>query len=65
MEINQIVLLGYALFLAVMLTINLLYFFQVYRYRLPGDASVGIMVIHIILLLMIVMGTTVYIGSVG
>jgi hypothetical protein len=63
MEINQIVLLGYALFLAVMLLINFLYFFQVYRYRLPGDASVGIMVIHIILLLVIVMGTTIYIGS--
>lgn len=65
MEFNQIVLLGYALFLAVMLVINLLYFFQVYRYRLPGDAAVGIMVVHIILLLAIISATTIYIGGVN
>lgn len=63
MELNQVVLLGYAVFLAVMLAINLLYFFQIYRYRLPGDASIVILVVHITLLLMVITGTTFYIGS--
>lgn len=63
MELNQVVLFGYAFFLALMLIINLLYFFQVYRYRLPGDASIPILVIHITLVLAIITGTTFYIGG--
>jgi len=63
MAINQIVLLGYAVFLAVMLVINLLYFFQIYRYRLPGDASIAVLIIHIALLLAVISATTLYIGT--
>jgi hypothetical protein len=63
MELNQYVLLGYAVFLFVMLLVNLLYFFQVYKYRLPGDASIPILVIHILLLLTVITATTVYIGG--
>ncbi len=65
MDFDRLVLFGYAIFLAVMLAINLLYFFQIYRYRLPGDASIGILVIHIILLLTVIAGTTVYIGAIN
>lgn len=63
MELNSYVLLGYSLFLAVMLLVNLLYFFQVYKYRLPGDASIAVLIIHIILLLAVITATTIYIGS--
>lgn len=63
MEFNQVLLLGYALFLAVMLAINLLYFYQVYKYRLPGDASPTILIIHIALLLTVITATTFYIGA--
>lgn len=65
MELNQYVLLGYAVFLFVMLLVNLLYFFQVYKYRLPGDASIPILVIHIILLLTVITATSIYIGGLG
>ncbi len=65
MPLNQYVLLGYAFFLALLLLINLLYFFQVYKYRLPGDASIGILVVHIALLLSIIAATTIYIGGVS
>jgi hypothetical protein len=63
MELNQIVLIGYAVFLAVMLVINMLYFLQIYRYRLPGDASVAVLVVHIALLLTVITATTFYIGG--
>jgi|GEM_PF-1579497 len=65
MELSRTVLLGYSLFLAVMLLVNLLYFLQVYKYRLPGDASIIVLTIHIILLLSIIAATTFYIGGVS
>ncbi|QQG49604.1 MAG: hypothetical protein HZB70_02240 [Candidatus Berkelbacteria bacterium] len=65
MELNPYILLGYGVFLAVMLLVNLLYFFQVYKYRIPGDASIPVLVIHIFLLLLIITGTSVYISNLG
>lgn len=50
MTVPNAVLIGYAVFLFIMLVINLLYFFQVFKYRLPGDASLGILAFHILLI---------------
>lgn len=44
------ILLGYSIFLLLMLGINLLYFFQVFKYRLPGDASGVVVALHLILI---------------
>lgn len=63
MSFSNTVLFGYSLFLAVLLLINLLYFLQVFKYRLPGDASVAVLVIHVILLLTVIGATSAYIGS--
>jgi hypothetical protein len=54
MGLNDVILIGYAAFLFILLAINLLYFFQVFKYRLPGDASVSVLVIHLILVLSVV-----------
>jgi len=59
---NNIALAGYAAFLAVILIVNLLYFFQVFRYRLPGDASIPILVIHIALILTILISSSILLG---
>lgn len=61
--LNSYILTGYAIFLGVMLLINLLYFLQIFKYRLPGDASIPVLIIHIILLLSVLAATTVYIGT--
>ncbi len=63
MSFSGIVLFGYSLFLAVLLLINLLYFLQVFKYRLPGDASILVLVVHIALLLTVVVATSIYIGG--
>lgn len=57
MTINQIILLAYAVFLAIILGINLLYFFQVFKYRLPGDASLPILFVYVLAMLTIIIGT--------
>lgn len=51
MVINSFVVAGYAVFLLLILIVNLLYFFQVFKYRLPGDASLTVLIIHIALML--------------
>jgi len=51
MALNNIVLVGYAAFLVLILVVNLLYFFQVFKYRLPGDASIPVLVLHLALML--------------
>lgn len=51
MSYQNIILIGYGIFLIIILGLNLLYFFQVFRYRLRGDASLLAMIIHVILLL--------------
>mgnify|MGYP001557891994 FL=1 len=53
MELNRYHLIVYGLFLALVLVINALYFFQVFRYRLPGDAALTVLVIHILLIFLI------------
>lgn len=50
MTVPNAVLIGYAVFLFIMLVINLLYFFQVFKYRLPGDASMAVLFFHIVLM---------------
>lgn len=59
MPFTSYLLVGYGAFLALLLFINLLYFFQVFTYRLPGDASIPILVIHVILILTILTISTV------
>jgi hypothetical protein len=65
MELNQYVLLGYAIFLILMLLINLLYFFQIYKYRLPGDASLPVLTLHIVLILTVISLTTIFVRGLG
>lgn len=47
------ILLGYSIFLLLMLGINLLYFFQVFKYRLPGDASGVVVTLHLAMIVTI------------
>ncbi len=58
MTINNAVLIGYAVFLLIILIINLLYFFQVFKYRLPGDASIPVLLFHIALMASVLIGST-------
>lgn len=57
MAINQIILIAYAVFLAIILVINLLYFFQVFKYRLPGDASLPVLSVYVLAILFIIIST--------
>ena len=59
---NQIVLAVYAAFLLIILVINLLYFFQVFKYRLPGDASTPILIVHLMLIVTILVFSSLYLG---
>ncbi|MEX1051820.1 MAG: hypothetical protein WEC83_00310 [Patescibacteria group bacterium] len=58
MVASNAVLIGYAVFLFIMLVINLLYFFQVFKYRLPGDASIGVLFVHIVLMASVLTAST-------
>lgn len=49
---NGFILLGYSIFLLIILVINLLYFFQVFKYRLPGDASLIVVSLHLSLIIL-------------
>jgi len=60
---NQIALGVYAAFLLLILVINLLYIFQVFKYRLQGDASITVLVIHIILIVTILTVSGIYLGA--
>lgn len=60
MSVNEIILGVYAAFLLLILAINLLYFFQVFKYRLPGDASIPILIIHLTLMLTILIVSSIY-----
>jgi hypothetical protein len=62
MSINFALLAGYSLFLLLILIVNLLYFFQVFQYRLPGDASVRILTFHTIILISILLISTILLG---
>lgn len=57
---NPYLLIGYGVFLLLMLVINLLYLFQVFRYRLPGDASLIIVAIHLGLLFTVLTVSTLW-----
>jgi hypothetical protein len=57
MDINQVILIAYAVFLAIILVINLLYFFQVFKYRLPGDASLPVLTVYVLAILFVIIGT--------
>ncbi len=59
---NGIVSGVYAAFLLLILVINLLYFFQVFKYRLPGDFSIPILVIHLTLIMTILIISSIYLG---
>lgn len=57
---DQVVLIAYGAFLFVLLIINLLYFFQIFKYRLPGDASIPVLVIHLLLLVTVLVASSFY-----
>jgi len=50
MTYRQYLLITYAAFLFVILIINLIYFYQVSRFRLKGDASFLALTIHLLLM---------------
>lgn len=58
--LNPYLLIGYGVFLLLMLIINLLYLFQVFRYRLPGDASLIVVAIHLGLLFTVLTVSTLW-----
>jgi len=60
---NQIALIVYAAFLLLILVINLLYFFQVFKYRLPGDASITVLIIHMSLIVAILIFSGIYLNA--
>ena len=60
---SQIALSVYAAFLLLILVINLLYFFQIFRFRLPGDASVPLLVVHLGLVMTILIISGIYLTS--
>lgn len=63
MSLTNVIALGiYAGFLLLILIINLLYVFQVFKYRLPNDASIPILVIHISLMVTILVFSSLYLG---
>ncbi len=47
MTVYDYSLIIYGIFLVILLVINLLYFFQIFRYRLPGDASLWMVSIYL------------------
>ncbi|MEK7170900.1 MAG: hypothetical protein AAB774_01170 [Patescibacteria group bacterium] len=53
----------YAGFLLMILIINLLYFFQIFRFRLPGDASIPLLVIHLGLIVTILIISGLYLTN--
>lgn len=63
MSLTSGIALGvYAGFLLLILVINLLYVFQIFKYRLPGDASIPILVIHVALIVTILLVSSLYLG---
>lgn len=63
MTLTSVIALSiYGGFLLLILIINLLYVFQVFKYRLPGDASIPILVIHISLMVTILVFSSLYLG---
>lgn len=61
--VNLYVLIGYGIFLAVMLVVNLLYFFQVFKYRLPNDNSLPILTVHLLLILTVLIVSTIILSA--
>lgn len=61
MNINDLIAIGYGFFLLVILIINLLYVFQVYQYRLKGDASIMVLAVHIIIVLTVIFASSILI----
>lgn len=53
------ILLGYSLFLVVILVVNFLYVFQIFRFRLPGDASLVVLGIHSALMMTVLIASSV------
>lgn len=59
---NQIALGVYAAFLLIILIINLLYVFQVFKFRLTGDASFLALSIHIGLIVTILVFSSIFLN---
>ncbi len=60
MAANGLVLGAYVVFLLIILLVNLLYFFQVFKYRLPGDASLLALGLHVGLMLLVLFSSTIF-----
>ena len=55
MAINPYLFGIYGIVLTIILVINFLYFFQIFRNRMPGDASIPILIVHIALMVFILL----------
>lgn len=60
MAANGLVLAAYIAFLLIILLVNLLYFFQVFKYRLPGDASLLALGFHILLIILVLFSGSIF-----
>lgn len=60
MPTNSLVLIAYSIFLILILLVNLLYFFQIFKYRLPGDASFLALGFHIALMILVLFGGSIF-----
>jgi len=60
--LNGYVLAAYAVFLLVIAVVNLLYFIQIFKYRLPGDASIPVLIIHLIAVGTVLVISSIYLG---
>lgn len=63
MVFNKYVLIVYGIFLLVLLIVNILYFLQIFKYRLPGDASMTVVTLHILLVVAVLVTISAYITS--
>lgn len=50
----------YGIFLLIILIINLLYIFQILKFRLPGDASLTILSIHILMMIGVIIISSIF-----
>lgn len=55
----------YGVFLAAILIVNLLYIFQVFKYRLKNDASLLVLALHLLIIIGILATSTFWLVVVG
>jgi len=65
MSIDTLILLIYSLFLLFLMVINFLYFYQVFQYRLPNDASLKVLAFHTTSMVAVLVVSAMLLGAFG